>query len=344
MLCIHCGHWNDATETRCSHCGRRVETSRPDTWQRSGLEPGRRAAKASAGTASAEMPPPEPLWKKQLDLKLETYRSRQKASGDGSVAAEAAHDRDSLPSRSHEPNIIAFDRGKRDTAVAAETPLPSPDSTAGAGWRAGVQQAAPAPKLPPLHRAAEPVEPLPSQQAQSESTQPEPPVAELEDDDAQPCAAPIRLRAMAGLLDLALVLVALGVFVAVFRALGGTITSDGEGFRSLLFAFFGILTFYWVLYLRYIGETAGMHWLGLRVLGFNLALPSDGQRWARAVGTILSTAALGLGFVWSLADEEHLTWHDRLSRTFVTRARPIEPSGRTLHRRRRSSTKASHRA
>ena len=289
------------------------------------------------------MPPPEPQWKKQLDLKLETYRSRQKTTADESP--DAARGPAPLPEPSNKPNVISFERGKRDTVEPAEVILPSPDAAAGAGWRAGVQQAAPAPKLPPLRRASEPAEVLPARRAPSENGLSESSTEILEDDDTEPRVAPIRLRAMAGLLDSALVLVALGIFLGVFRAFGGTITVDGEGFRSLLFVFFGILTFYWVLYLRYIGETAGMHWLGLRVLAFNGELPDDGQRWVRAVGAVLSTAALGLGFVWSLADEEHLTWHDRLSRTFVTRARPtlrpIETSRRTVRQRRPALTKVT---
>ena len=346
MLCIHCGHWSDPADNRCSHCGRRVERSRPDTWQRSGLEPGRRAA-AAAGEASAEMPPPEPQWKKQLDLKLETYRSRQKAGADGPVGAEAARGLAPLPEPSNKPSILSFDPGKRDS-VAVEAPLPSPDTGAGAGWRAALERASPAPKLPPLHRPPEPVEALPERLTSRETARVESSETGLEDDDAYPRAAPIRLRAMAGLLDLTLVLIALGIFVGVLHALGGTIAPDEEGLRSLLFAFFGILTFYWIFYLRYIGETAGMHWLGLRVLDFNAELPDDRQRWARALGTILSTTALGLGFVWAMADEEHLTWHDRLSKTFVTRARPArrptEASSRTLRQERPALTKAAHRA
>ena len=35
----------------------------------------------------------------------------------------------------------------------------------------------------------------------------------------------------------------------------------------------------------------------------------------RFASSILSWAALGIGFIWSLFDEEKLTWHDRLSGT-----------------------------
>ena len=347
MLCIHCGHWNDAAEKRCSHCGRRVERTRQDTWERSGLEPDRRAARASAGAASAEMPPPAPQWKKQLDLKLDTYRSRQKAGLHAAAKAETARGLTPLPERSAEPNIISFDRGAGRTAPPDEAePLPSLDADTGAGRRSGLQTATPESKLPPLRRGIGPIEraperPLPAENEQIQAAGPE-------DDASHLIAAPIRLRAMAGLLDLALVLVALGVFVGALHVLGDTISPDGEGMRALGGAFFGILTFYWILYLRYIGETAGMHWLGLHVVGFNGQAPGDSQRWARAIGTILSTAAVGLGFVWSMADEDRLTWHDRLSKTFVTRARPArrptEGSSRRVRRRRQALTKAAQRA
>ena len=173
-------------------------------------------------------------------------------------------------------------------------------------------------------------------------------VVEDEGATSETGAAPILIRAIAGLLDIALVLVALGVFIGVFRALGGSVSPDFEGVRALVFAFFGILAFYWILYLRYIGETAGMNWMGLHIVGFNGHPPDEGQRWARALGTILSTAAIGLGFVWAAADEDRLTWHDRLSRTFVTRARPASERTTSPTRRRRPKRsaimKAAHRA
>ena len=341
MLCIHCGHWNDPAENRCSHCGRRVERPQQDTWERSGLEPGRRAATASASEASAEMPPPAPQWKKQLDLKLDTYRSRQKAGLQTAAKAETARGLAPLPERSAEPNIISFDQGTGRAAAPDEAePLTSRDEDLGAGWRTGAKTAAPEPKLPPLRRGIGPIEGASERPVPAEN---EPIQAAAGSEDDPLIAAPIRLRATAGLLDLALVLVALGVFVGALHVLGKTIYPDGEGMRALAGAFFGILTFYWILYLRYIGETAGMHWLGLHVVGFNGQVPRDSQRWARAIGTILSTAALGLGFAWSMADEDRLTWHDRLSKTFVTRAsptrRPTEVSSRRVRRRRPALTK-----
>jgi uncharacterized RDD family membrane protein YckC len=108
----------------------------------------------------------------------------------------------------------------------------------------------------------------------------------------------------------------------VFFIVGRTTLTDPDGLRSIAVAFLGIVCFYWIFYVGYLGGTTGMHWLGLRVLNFDGELPTAGQRRTRALGTILSTLSLGLGFAWSIADEEKLTWHDRMSKTFVTRDGP----------------------
>lgn len=135
----------------------------------------------------------------------------------------------------------------------------------------------------------------------------------------------MRARLMAGVMDVAVVLVALGVFIGVFQNLGDRFEVDVESFRTLSFVFLGLLFFYWIFYLRYVGETAGMTWMRLRIVSVDGQPPSALQKWGRVVGTILSCCAAGLGFLWALADEEKLTWHDRMSQTYVTNE-PFAPS------------------
>ena len=125
-------------------------------------------------------------------------------------------------------------------------------------------------------------------------------------------------RLVADVMDVAVVLVALGVFVSVFHNLGDTVGADAESFQMLGSVFLGLLFFYWIFYLRYVGETAGMTWMRLRIVSLDGQPPSASQKWGRAVATILSFCAAGLGFLWALADEEKLTWHDRMSQTYVT--------------------------
>ena len=87
--------------------------------------------------------------------------------------------------------------------------------------------------------------------------------------------------------------------------------------RVISIAFVLNLTFYLLCFLLFAGRTAGMSWLGLSVLNLDGEPPAASQRRSRAFGTLLSLAALGIGFVWAAADEQGLTWHDRMSKTFV---------------------------
>ena len=63
------------------------------------------------------------------------------------------------------------------------------------------------------------------------------------------------------------------------------------------------------------GQTLGMRAWRIMVVrndGSPLTLSDALKRFSAA---LLSWAALGIGFLWSLFDEEKLTWHDRLSGT-----------------------------
>ena len=75
-----------------------------------------------------------------------------------------------------------------------------------------------------------------------------------------------------------------------------------------------ILVFFCGFWLRG-GQTLGMRAWRLMVVrddGSPLTLRDALVRFASAV---LSWAALGIGFLWSLFDRENLAWHDRLSGT-----------------------------
>jgi uncharacterized RDD family membrane protein YckC len=58
---------------------------------------------------------------------------------------------------------------------------------------------------------------------------------------------------------------------------------------------------------------------GLQVAGFSGETPTPRQYLLRAVGYLLSAGTCFLGFLWVLWDEDGLTWHDRLSRTYLAK-------------------------
>jgi uncharacterized RDD family membrane protein YckC len=134
----------------------------------------------------------------------------------------------------------------------------------------------------------------------------------------QPVPAPLSVRAIAGAMDMGVALLATGVFIAIVYQVEQVTLSPEETLRVMGAAFALNLTCYLLCFLLYAGRTAGMSWLGLSVLNLDGEPPAAAQRRSRAFGTLLSLAALGVGFIWAAADEQGLTWHDRMSRTFVS--------------------------
>jgi uncharacterized RDD family membrane protein YckC len=290
---------------------------------------------ASLPASGLSEPPPtrQPVWKQELNRKLEGYRDRQKTGQDqgtvvGTVETAVSEHSESRPSAQAAAAGANTAAGAAPAAATRTASGVSARTKVESNWRRVAQQPSPAPSTAPSAAAAQKLPPLPKTSNGSTEAGPATPV-EPAAGTAQPLRssevaatapiAPIAVRAVAGVLDFAVIVVALGVFLAVFYLMGGVTLTDLEGLRSIAIAFLGIVCFYWIFYVGYLGGTSGMNWLGLRVLNFDGQPPSGAQRRARALGTILSTMSLGLGFAWSIADEEKLTWHDRMSKTFVTR-------------------------
>ncbi len=60
--------------------------------------------------------------------------------------------------------------------------------------------------------------------------------------------------------------------------------------------------------------------MGLRLLHFDGRPADRRRRLLRQASGCLSALPLGIGFLWALVDEEHLTFHDHITETFVTPA------------------------
>jgi uncharacterized RDD family membrane protein YckC len=125
-------------------------------------------------------------------------------------------------------------------------------------------------------------------------------------------------RRVSGLVDVAAIFGVFLGFLELFRSLGGQL-----GFLKINFAiyaaiFFLIYILYFGLFTIFSGTTLGMQIRGLSVVGIDGALPDTRQLAWRGFGYFLSGGALLLGFLWALWDEDHLTWHDRISHTYIS--------------------------
>jgi uncharacterized RDD family membrane protein YckC len=297
--CSDCGFWNEAGSARCERCGRRFVNRSRSLEARRELEEAGSVPEPPAGPP----PLPQPEWKLELQRRVDQYReTRPPAELD---SAELYAETADILSKDAElrPSV-----GRAAASGSSGPGLPPPKS----------QKAAPHRPVLPLPRKGEPlfarggpappiVDPLGT--APKPRRRPRLTMAES--------SASLARRAAAAILDFAVVLLALGLFLAVNHVFDEAPLADPQGIGLLGVLFGGLLVFYWLLFLLYLGRTAGMAWLGLQVLNFDGEFPNAAQRRNRALGTLLSAASLGIGFAWAVADDQNLTWHDRISKTFV---------------------------
>jgi uncharacterized RDD family membrane protein YckC len=152
-------------------------------------------------------------------------------------------------------------------------------------------------------------------------------------------SASIPRRALAALIDSAVLVPALAAFAAIFfdlnpfylnslylhplyaNALNPTVTPP-RGQPVLLATGLGVAAiFLWAaykfLFIVYTGSTPGLRIARLRLARFDGSpLNRRLRRW-RVLASLLSTFSAGLGYFWCVLDENGLCWHDRITHTHV---------------------------
>ena len=122
------------------------------------------------------------------------------------------------------------------------------------------------------------------------------------------------LRVLAGLVDSAVVLTGVALFILLLEKMN----SLPVGSLGLLVAA-GVSGFLWTLYqylfLVYRGSTAGLGVAKLTLATMQGSAALRSARRTRALCMLLSCGSLGLGFAWAFLDEDGLCWHDRISQT-----------------------------
>ncbi len=136
--------------------------------------------------------------------------------------------------------------------------------------------------------------------------------------------ATIDERRAAAMIDAACLAFAYGGFLALFGSLGGHFTFSKLNAAVYFFTFAFVYLQYFGLFTIFGGTTPGMMIRGLQVATFSGDEPTLRHLLLRASGYVLSAGTLFLGFLWALWDEDALTWHDRLSGTYL-RAPEIFP-------------------
>lgn len=147
--------------------------------------------------------------------------------------------------------------------------------------------------------------------------QEEPPQAPEESPSDLYPVATLRERRRAALIDAACLAFAYGGFLALFGSLGGQFTLSKLSAVVCFSTFAFVYIQYFGLFTIFGGTTPGMMVRGLQVASFTGEAPTAQQLFLRTTGYMISAGTFFLGFFWALWDEDAMTWHDRLSRTYL---------------------------
>jgi uncharacterized RDD family membrane protein YckC len=135
--------------------------------------------------------------------------------------------------------------------------------------------------------------------------------------------ASLSRRRWAGTLDAGFIMLTLASFLTLFHGLGGDIVIgrlDALVGAIVVFLFYSM---YFVLFTILNSATPGMQLCGLNTVRLDGALPDTRQLVWRSFGYLLSGITLAFGYLWSVWDEDHFTWHDRISHTYISSVAPL---------------------
>jgi len=130
--------------------------------------------------------------------------------------------------------------------------------------------------------------------------------------------ASLEERRFAAAIDIACLLFAYGGFLALFASLGGQFTLSKLSAAVYAVTLAIVYLQYFALFTVFGGTTPGMMFRGLQVTSFTGDPPTPRQMLLRSAGYIISAGTIFLGFFWAWWDEDALTWHDRLSHTYLS--------------------------
>jgi uncharacterized RDD family membrane protein YckC len=141
------------------------------------------------------------------------------------------------------------------------------------------------------------------------------------DADFQSASASIGRRALAALVDGAVVVIVLAFCTAIFLRLNPSLIPCRGTIPTFASALGMVVVLLWVVYefllVVYTGSTPGLRAARLQLATFDGSpLRRSTRRW-RVLASFLSAFSAGLGYLWCVLDQDGLCWHDRITRTHV---------------------------
>jgi uncharacterized RDD family membrane protein YckC len=279
MPCTYCGAPNAEEEHRCHRCGRRLASPAQAAPRRTSPLPKMAVAPARVAPQPQAAPPRPGLPRQRPLFPSPIIRFEELVAGREGASRSAAAE---VPAPAR-PATEARPAGKATRRRRASTNQP---------WLPFKDPPA------PVEQAITPPRPEPSRYLE------------------RPVAGLVH-RMLATFLDLAIITIAFAIVLTPFHLYGGHLVLTDTLTRLVLSsAAVALLLFYRLLGVFWEQDSPGMVWTGLRLVNFDGLRPTRKQRAYRLAGSLLSLAAAGFGFIWAVADQEKLTWHDHISKTF----------------------------
>jgi uncharacterized RDD family membrane protein YckC len=129
--------------------------------------------------------------------------------------------------------------------------------------------------------------------------------------------APLGYRLMAMAVDACLILAgffAVGMMIVGRMAAAPALhTTEAVVILGLVLTGFAYNALFFALRI----STPGMRYAGIALSTFDDESPTRAQLRRRLGAMALSLLPMGLGLAWSVFDEDHLSWHDRISQTYL---------------------------
>jgi uncharacterized RDD family membrane protein YckC len=318
--CLQCGAVLPSSVRACKFCDASLSAdfSPPENFSSSRVE-GNLALYAHRSPLAQEMDHVQPVvtpvqdsaWRDELNNRVQAYRARRRKPSSNKAQSHLPFD-DSA-ARGDENRFIAVEDSLEHAEAGRSASAPRDDFsfTIAIGRPAAkrIQESARMVidvSLPPEVENTAPDQPLPEAPADPSRLQR---AASLDD------------RRIAALIDAGCLLFAYGAFLALFGSLGGQLTISKISAAVYFATFAFVYVQYFGLFTIFGGTTPGMMMRGLQIMSFSGELPTPRQLSLRTAGYLLSAGTFFLGFLWAMWDEDELTWHDRLSHTYLS---PVE--------------------
>lgn len=252
----------------------------------------------------------KPEWRAELSRRVEAYRKRHRRAvpeNQARLPFDPAADRKETEVTPPAGVAVAVDAPPEEDfafTIAIGRSGPAPSRAFGSAGRGAVERVE-----IDLTAAPDPEEAT----ADAEPNRREPSVAS----PLFPIAS-LGERATAAVVDLVCLLFSYGGFLTLFGSLGGQFSFSKLNaivYASTLALFYAQ---YFALFTVFGGTTPGMMLRGMQVVSLTGDRPSPRQLLLRSLGYVLSAGTFFLGFFWACWDEDRLTWHDRISRTYLS--------------------------